>query len=42
MPTATHSLITPERQAELHEAWNLIAEKKGGLRKKEVYRYYEH
>ena len=38
MPTATHSPITPERQAELHEAWNLIAEKKGGLRKKEVYK----
>ena len=31
--------VTPERQAELHEAWNLIAEqKKGGLRKKEVYK----
>ena len=38
MPGATHSPITPERQAELHEAWNLIAEKKGGLRKKEVYK----
>mmetsp|Transcript_25077 Transcript_25077/g.77327 ORF Transcript_25077/g.77327 Transcript_25077/m.77327 type:complete len:152 (-) Transcript_25077:16-471(-) len=38
MKTAV-SLVTPERQAELHEAWNLIAEqKKGGLRKKEVYK----
>ena len=35
---ANLTLVTPERQAELKEAWNLIAEKKGGLRKKEVYK----
>ena len=36
---ANLTLVTPERQAELHEAWNLVADtKKGGLRKKEVYK----
>jgi len=32
------TLVTPERQAELKESLNLIAEKKRDLRKKEVYK----
>ena len=35
---ANLTLVTPERQAEIKEAWNLIAEKKPSLRKKEVFK----
>lgn len=34
------SQVTPERVAEIREAWNLIADKKTSLTSKEVYRVY--
>ncbi|KAJ1451051.1 hypothetical protein M885DRAFT_530783 [Pelagophyceae sp. CCMP2097] len=37
---AALSIVTSEKQAEIREAWNLIAEKKGALRKKSVFRVF--
>jgi hypothetical protein len=40
MQSSEKTVANAEKQAEIREAWNLIAEKKGALRKKEVFKCF--